>query len=105
MRVARTRCDGNCHSSDIRHHAVNPLDELHKLTESFPEDSTLIEHAEHVPSALTPEPYKRMLVHDHHMTIAMESYHRSSVDVRVLDQHLDGDVYSRKIILVKAVRR
>ena len=42
-----------------------------------------------------------MLVHDHHMTVAMETYHRCSVDVRVLDSKLDGTEYSRKILLLK----
>ena len=58
-------------------------------------------NAEHIPSAVTPEPYKKMLVHDHHMTVAMETYHQSPVDVRVLDSHLDGTEYARKIILLK----
>ena len=51
---------------------------------------------------MLPEPYRRMLAHDHHMTVTMESYHGSPVDVRILDQRLDGDYYNRKIILVKA---
>ena len=54
-----------------------------------------------MPQALTPEPYKQMLVHDHHMTVTMESYHGCKVDVRILDRRLDGDVYSRKILLLK----
>lgn len=40
-----------------------------------------------------------MLVHDHHMTVAMETYHRTSVDVHVFDRRLDGDLYARKIAL------
>jgi hypothetical protein len=80
---------------------MNPHDELLSLTFLFPSAEPLFEKAEHVPSAVTPEPYKSMLVHDHHMTVAMETYHRCSVDVKVLDQKLDGDVYARKILLLK----
>ncbi len=80
---------------------MNPLDELRALTDLFPEPEPLFVSAIHIPSATTPEPYKTMLVHDHHMTVAMETYHRTSVDVDVLDRRLDGDLYVRKIVLYK----
>jgi chorismate-pyruvate lyase len=80
---------------------VNPHDELNKLTSLFPDEQPLIAAAEHIPSSLTPEPYKQMLVHEHHMTVTMEQYHGCKVDVKILDRRLDGDVYSRKIVLVK----
>ena len=81
---------------------MNPLDELSRLTGTFAEQQPLFANAEHVPAAMTPEPYRQMLVHDHHMTVTMERYHESTVDVRVLEQVLDGDVYSRKILLLKS---
>jgi len=81
---------------------VNPTDELKKLTSLFPDGETLFERAEHVPSALTPEPYKRLLVHEHHMTVTMEEFHRTSVVVNVLERRLDGDIYSRKILLERS---
>jgi hypothetical protein len=80
---------------------VNPQDELQALTSLFPEGKLLIAQAEHLPSALLPEPYKRLLVHDQHMTVAMETLHGCSVDVRILARRLEGDVYSRKIVLLK----
>ena len=80
---------------------MNPHDELRSLTDLFPTPEPLFLKAEHIPSAVTPEPYKAMLVHDHHMTVAMETYHKSPVDVRVLAQQLDGDIYSREILLLK----
>lgn len=81
---------------------MNPLTELDALLQLFPQPEPLIDSAEHIPSSQTPEPYKQMLVHDHHMTVTMESYHRSTVDVRVLNQHLHDDIYSRKIVLLKS---
>lgn len=80
---------------------MNPQDELNALVGLFPNAETLIERAEHVPSALTPEPYHRMLVHNHHMTVTMEEYHHCKVDVKILDRRLDGDTYCRKILLLK----
>lgn len=81
---------------------MNPTDELKKLTELFPDGESLFERAEHIPSALTPEPYKRLLVHEHHMTVTMEEFHRTPVVVRVLDRMLEGDIYSRKIVLERS---
>ena len=80
---------------------MNPQDELNALTELFPGEQPLFEQAKHIPSASTPEPYKTMLVHDKHMTVTMEKYHGSKVDVRVIDSCLDGDTYARKILLLK----
>jgi len=81
---------------------VNPTDELKKLLALFPDRDSLFERAEHVPSALTPEPYKRLLVHEHHMTVTMEEFYHTSVVVKVLDRRQDGDIYSRKILLERS---
>lgn len=80
---------------------MNPSDELRSLTDLFPGTQPLIERAEHIPQAIVPEPYKTMLVHNHHMTVEMEKYHQSTVDVKVLDRKLNGDEYGRQILLLK----
>jgi hypothetical protein len=80
---------------------VNPVDEFYKLAASFPDPQALVREVEYIPASTTPEPYKGLLVHDLHMTVTMETYHRSPVDVHVIDRRLDGDVYSRKILLTK----
>src|SRR5262245_27560338 len=46
-----------------------------------------------------PEPYHSLLVHEHHMTVTVEAHHGSLVNVQVLARRLDGDFYSRKILL------
>lgn len=79
---------------------MNPLAELQTLLDLFP-GGQLIERAEHVSAAATPEPYRSLLAHDYHMTIAMESFHKTTVDVRVLASHREGEMYCRKIILLK----
>jgi chorismate-pyruvate lyase len=81
---------------------VNPINELNRLTSPFAETSALFANVKHIPSSQTPEPYKSMLVHEHHMTVTMEKYHGSPVDVRILDRKLDGDIYDRMIVLAKA---
>ena len=81
---------------------MNPQDELQALLDLCPGGSALIAAAEHVPSALIPEPYKRLLVHEQHMTVTMEAFHGGPVDVRILERQFAGDIYSRKIVLTKA---
>jgi chorismate-pyruvate lyase len=46
-----------------------------------------------------PQPYHRLLVHTHHMTVTVEEYYRSPVDVQVLACRRSGNEYSRKILL------
>jgi chorismate-pyruvate lyase len=46
-----------------------------------------------------PQPYRDLLVHEHHMTVTVESHHGSLVDVKVLDKQRDGHSYARKILL------
>lgn len=81
---------------------MNPHDELKKLTDLFPSDQPLIAKAEHVASALVPEPYKGLLAHNSHMTVTMEEYHHSPVDVRILERSHEENIYTRKIVLVKS---
>ena len=81
---------------------MNPQDELQSLLDLFPGGTSLIASAEHIPSALTPEPYKQLLVHEQHMTVTMEAFHGGPVDVRILERRPAGDIYSRKIVLTKA---
>lgn len=78
---------------------MNPLDELGKLLDLFPEAEPLFAEARYIPKSRTPEPYKQLLVHDLHMTVTMEEYHGCPVDVQVLKQRLEGDTYCREIIL------
>ncbi len=83
---------------------MNPLKELHELVSLFPElDGRLLYlNAEHVAKEATPEPYHRMLVHEHHMTISMEAYHDCTVEVDVLASRFENGVYLRKIDLRKS---
>jgi len=50
-------------------------------------------------AAEVPEPYRTLLAHHEHMTVAVERFHGCPVDVEVLATRQDGDYYSRKILL------
>ncbi|HMP18156.1 MAG TPA: hypothetical protein PKD72_14120 [Gemmatales bacterium] len=47
-----------------------------------------------------PEPYRSLLVHDRHMTVAMEEYHDEKVEVKVLRRRLTNQSYVRQILLL-----
>jgi chorismate-pyruvate lyase len=71
------------------------LDHLYRL---FPDSSDRPEVVE-VTAAEMPQPYHRLLVHTHHMTVTVEEFYRSPVDVRVLSCRHSGNEYARKILL------
>jgi len=80
---------------------MNALAELDAMLSLFPDGPPLVAKAEHVPSAAMPEDYRCLLSHDAHMTVAMEARHACTVDVNVVEERLEGDVYNRKITLTK----
>jgi hypothetical protein len=46
-----------------------------------------------------PHPADALLVHHEHMTIVLQKHHGRPVNVHVLEEHLAGDTYTRKISL------
>jgi chorismate-pyruvate lyase len=72
--------------------------DLASLFELFPPTSYLREYAFATADEM-PQPYRDLLVHEHHMTVTVEAHHGSLVDVKVLVRRRDGDAYSRKILL------
>jgi chorismate-pyruvate lyase len=72
--------------------------DLRTLFALFPPGNDLPEY-EFVPADEVPPPYQGLLVHEHHMTVTVESYHGGLVDVCILARRQDGDSYARKILL------
>jgi len=52
-------------------------------------------------AADVPQPYRRLLAHNKHMTVTVEEFHGSKVDVKVLATRRDNGFYSRKILLTR----
>jgi chorismate-pyruvate lyase len=73
--------------------------DLQTLLALFP-PSDYLHDSQIVPADRVPEPYRGLLVHEHHMTVTVEAHHGSLVDVRILDRRQDDDSYARKILLV-----
>lgn len=77
---------------------MNPGPDLQTLLDLFP-PSSYLRAWEFVPADDVPEPYRTLLVHEHHMTVTVEAHHGDFVDVRILDRRHVHDTYERKILL------
>jgi chorismate-pyruvate lyase len=75
---------------------IGPLPQT--FFELFPPEPYLRAY-EYIPGDQMPQPYRKLLVHEHHMTVTVEEHHGSLVDVKVLDVNQKGDAYARKILL------
>ncbi len=64
----------------------------------YPRLAELGEFEEVQPADMPPD-YQTLLAHDDHMTVTVEAFHGSLVDVRVLEEHREGDVYTRASLL------
>jgi len=72
--------------------------QLHELLSLFDtaEDFSSIEA---IAAGEVPPPYHGLLVHEHHMTVTVETYHRDRVDVVIYNRRHDGPYYARRIFL------
>jgi chorismate-pyruvate lyase len=51
----------------------------------------------------TPRAYRTLLAHDQHMTVTVEDWHRSEINLSVLSTRITKSHYSRKIVLTRRV--
>ena len=73
---------------------------ISKLTELFFSSLDELGEFEPVESSDLPEAYQSLLAHHDHMTVTVEAWHNSLVDIKALDVKQDNDIYSRKTLLV-----
>jgi chorismate-pyruvate lyase len=86
------------HSAATYTPMLTPAPTFDHLYGLFP-DSPDRSEATQVPAAQVPEPYHRLLVHSHHMTVTVERFYQGQVDVEVLACRRVGNEYARKILL------
>lgn len=82
---------------------MNPFEsakvELDSLVGIFFEDGLSLGSFSEVAANQIPEPYRSLLNHDAHMTVTLEKYHSSQVDIRVLRKQHCQTNYAREILL------
>ena len=74
---------------------------LDALVDLFYESAADLGEFEEIPRGEAPHPYNELLAHDQHMTVTVERFHDSSVDVKVINLHKSRSHYSRKILLTR----
>ena len=77
------------------------LVELTRLLELFYDAPDELAQFAEVPAASVPADYRKLLDHERHMTVTVEDFHRTPVDVRVLDTYETDRHYARKILLCR----
>lgn len=75
--------------------------EMESLVQWLGIDLSHIGKFEPVAASDLPPDFANLLVHHSHMTVTVEAYHDSLVDVRVLEEHREGDGYGRQILLTR----
>ena len=56
---------------------------------------------EQIPGNEMPEPYRSLLVGEHDMTPTLEAFHRTTLGLSRLHYFVDGNAYSRLVVLTK----
>lgn len=74
---------------------------LQALVGLFYRDQSVLGQFDEVQPADMPELERKLLAHENHMTVTVESHHQSPVDVLVLDRNVTRSHYARKILLCK----
>src|SRR5262249_43500083 len=75
--------------------------ELTDMVRLFYGSASELGRFERVAAESAPKAYRRLLEHNQHMTVAMEAFHRSPVDVRVLEAKASGLHYARRSLLAR----
>jgi len=75
------------------------LEELVRLF--FPDSPSPVGRFHEVDAAKIPADADKLLNHCEHMTVTIEDFHGSEVDVKVLEESESGKHYSRKILLTR----
>lgn len=75
--------------------------EVSSLISLFYDDPSLVGVVTNIDRQDVPVPSHDLLVHNHHMTVTVERFYESKVNVQVIQSRLDQRHYSRKILLAR----
>ena len=73
--------------------------EINELIRVFYDDPSVLGEFQQMDSDDLPAEYQRLLVHQEHMTVAMEAFHESLVEVDALQLKKTASHYARQIVL------
>lgn len=76
------------------------METVESLSSLFHATTAEIGLFEEISAAELPDQFKALLAHDDHMTVTVEAWHNSLVEVQVLEENCQNDIYARRITLV-----
>lgn len=82
-------------------HSPSHFPDLQTLLALFYDESSLLGSFQEVEAEQLSTSARQLLAHNAHMTVTVEDFHRSPVDVEVLERFHSGEHYGRKILLRK----
>lgn len=77
-----------------------PMQALSHICEGLLDEAAALANPEPISAEQVPEPYAELLVHNEHMTVRLEKYHGQPVRLRVLQEHIEDNIYRREIVLL-----
>ena len=83
-----------------KHLAALPVNLLYPLTEFYKRAGRALPRVRRLDPAEMSQPYRRLLVHERDMTPTLEAAWGQSIHLRVLEQVLRDDLFSRQVVLV-----
>lgn len=75
------------------------LPDLSRLIALFYDDPARLGRFTRIAAESMPQPARRLLDHEQHMTVTVEAFHGCPVDVEVLEDRIEDGLYVRKIVL------
>lgn len=80
---------------------VSTLNLAYPLDVFYEVEGRRLPRFERVAGNAMPEPYRSLLVGEHDMTPTLEAFHGAELGIRLLDRIVEGDSYSRLVLLNK----
>lgn len=83
----------------MKHQAQRATPELSALVDLFYDNPQALGTFQELHDADLPQPARRLLAHDQHMTVTLEEFHQCRVTLEVLRTNVTATHYARKILL------
>src|SRR5256886_13399063 len=86
--------------STVKHPPRAAFSIAHPLDDFYAQMGLTLPPLQEVDGEPLPQPYSRLLVHDHDMTPTLENFHERDLHLRLFGQRRKRDQYFREVVLL-----
>ena len=86
--------------STVKHPPRAAFSIAHPLDDFYAQMGLTLPPLQEVDGEAVPQPYRRLLVHDHDMTPTLENFHERDIHLRLLGRRRKRDQYFREVVLL-----